>query len=139
MDDTERAYRYTVDRATENSSAGSALVCSPGSRSATRCCSRPGLSLGFLPRSRPFARATFMPARVLIRVRSDSATMVSTLHNNRPTRSVGSCTAPPRLSFTCRPVSSSTMSRASGSDRAGRSSYAPAAGRPRLTGTGGGG
>src|SRR3977135_1070934 len=63
-----------------------------------------GLSLGFLPRSRPFVRATFIPSRVLILIRSDSnsATMARTLNSNLPTGSVGSCTDPPRLSATSR-------------------------------------
>ena len=45
--------RYTVERATENSSARSALVCVPACQSSTRCASWAGLSLGCLPRSRP--------------------------------------------------------------------------------------
>jgi hypothetical protein len=49
-----------------------------------------------------------------------SATIANTLNNNRPTGSVGSWIEPPRLSLTFRLVSSS-MSRASGSDRASRS------------------
>jgi hypothetical protein len=45
-----------------------------------------------------------MPSRVLIVIRSDSnsATIASTLNSNLPTGSVGSCTYPPRLSFTAR-------------------------------------
>jgi len=48
--------------------------------------------------------------------------LARTLNSSRPTGSVGSWTDPPRLSFTCRPVSSSAMVRASGSERASRSS-----------------
>jgi hypothetical protein len=50
------------------------------------CCF--GLSVGCLPRSRPLARATFIPLRVLIRARSasHSAIMVNTLDNRRPPR-----------------------------------------------------
>jgi hypothetical protein len=49
-----------------------------------------GLSLGFLPRSRPFVRATFIPSRVLILIRSDSnsATMARTL-KQQPADGVG--------------------------------------------------
>ena len=66
-----------------------------------------------------------MPSRVRSRIRSDSnsATIANTLNNNRPTGSVGSWTEPPRLSFTFRRVSSSKMSRASGNERANRSSF----------------
>src|SRR3954447_2571045 len=65
-----------------------------------------------------------MPSRVrmLIRSASNSATMASTLNSSRPTGTVGSYTEPPRLSLTCRTVSSSAMARASGRDRARRSS-----------------
>ena len=61
-----------------------------------------------------------------MRIRSDSnsATIASTLNKSRPTGSVGSCTDPPRLSLTSRPASSSAIARASGSDRASRSSLA---------------
>jgi hypothetical protein len=47
-----------------------------------------------LPRSRPLARATFMPSRVLILIKSDSnsATKAKTLNSNLPTGSVGSST-----------------------------------------------
>lgn len=83
-----------------------------------------GLSFGCLPRSRPLAFATFIPSRVRSRTRSasTSATIANTLNNSRPTVSVGSWIEPPRLSLTLRLVSSSKMSRASGSDRASRSS-----------------
>jgi hypothetical protein len=79
-----------------------------------------GLSFGCSPRSRPLALATFIPSLVRSRIRSDSnsATIASTLNNNRPTGSVGSWIEPPRLSFTLHLVSSSKMSRASGSDLA---------------------
>ena len=56
--------------------------------------------------------------------------MASTLNNNRPTGSVGSWTDPPRLSATSRAVSSATMSRASGSDRASRSSLVTTSASP---------
>ena len=51
-------------------------------------------------RSRPSALAAFVPSRVRIRMRSDSTsvTMARTFNSSRPTRSVGSCTGPPRLS-----------------------------------------
>jgi hypothetical protein len=80
--------------------------------------------LGLLPRRCPLAFATFMPSRVRSRIRSasNSATMASTLNNSRPTASVGSYTDPPRLRRTDRAVSSSAIARASGSDRARRSS-----------------
>ncbi len=62
------------------------------------------------------ARATFIPSRVLILIKSDSnsATVASTLNNKLPTGSVGSWTDPPRLSLTSRAVSSVTMSRGVG-------------------------
>ena len=87
--------RYTVERPTPNRSASSAVLCSPDSRRATRCASCRGLSLGYLPRSRPFAFATFIPSRVRNRIRTDSATMASTLNSNRPTASSGSYTELP--------------------------------------------
>src|SRR5215207_9132379 len=65
-----------------------------------------------------------MPSRVRIRIRSasNSATIANTLNSSRPIGSVGSCTEPPKLRLTLRRVSSSRMSRASGNDRARRSS-----------------
>src|SRR5664279_200995 len=48
--------------------------------------------------------------------------MATALNSSRPDWIVGSCTDPPRVSFTSRAVSSATMSRVSGSDRASRSS-----------------
>src|SRR5664279_2722905 len=92
--------RYTVERATENSSASSALVCVPARQSSTRCASWAGLSLGCLPRSRPLALATFMPSlvRILIKSDSNSAIIPRTLYSSRPTGSVGSCTEPPMFS-----------------------------------------
>ena len=50
------------------------------------------LQLRPLPRSRPFAFATFIPSRVRILIRSDSnsATIANTLNSSRPTGSVGS-------------------------------------------------
>jgi hypothetical protein len=91
---------------------------------ATRWASWRAFNLDCLPRSRPFALATFMPSRVRRRMRSasNSATIANTLNNNRPTGSVGSCTTPPKLSLTWRRVRSSRIARASGSDRAKRSS-----------------
>ena len=55
-----------------------------------------------MPRNRPLARATFIPSRVRILMRSDSnsATIARTLNSSRPTGSVGSWTEPPRLSLT---------------------------------------
>jgi hypothetical protein len=90
----------------------------------TRCASWRGWSLGCLPRRRPLALATRMPSRVRSRMRSasNSATMASTLNSRRSTGSFGSCSEPLRLSLTRRRVRSSTMSRASGSERASRSS-----------------
>ncbi len=84
----------------------------------------PGETLGRLPRSRPLAQATFMPLRVRMRARSalNSATMAKTLNSSRPTGSVGSCNEPPRLSRIWGVVSSSAMARASGRERARRSS-----------------
>jgi len=86
----------------ENSSASSALVCLPARESSTRCASRPGLSLGCLPRSRLLALATFMPSLVLNLIKSDSnsAIIPRTLNSSRPTGSVGSRTEPPILRFT---------------------------------------
>src|SRR5664280_2550572 len=111
--------RYTVERATENSSASSALVCVPARQSSTRCASWAGLSLGCLPRSRPLALATFMPSlvRILIKSDSNSAIIPRTLYSSRPTGSVGSCTEPPMFSLTPAAVNSSTMVRASVSER----------------------
>ena len=59
-------------------------------------------SFGCFPFSLPLARATAIPSRVrmLIRSRSNSATMASTLNSSRPTGSVGSYRFPPRLSAT---------------------------------------
>jgi hypothetical protein len=76
----------------------------------------------------PLALATFIPSRVHILIRSDSssATTANTLNSSRTTGSVGSCIEPPRLSLTFRLVSSSKMSRASGSERASRSSLVTA-------------
>lgn len=50
--------------------------------------------LGCLPRIRSFARATAVPSRVRMRIRpaTNSATMLSTLNNRRPTGSVGPST-----------------------------------------------
>src|SRR5512133_1290490 len=66
----------------------------------------------------------FHPSRVPSRIRSasNSATIANTLNSSRPTGSAGSWIDPPRLSLTFLFVSSSRMSRASGSDRASRSS-----------------
>src|SRR5690606_41828068 len=54
-------------------------------------------------------------------ISSNSATIPRTLNSSRPTGSVGSYRLPPRLRETPLRVSSSAMSRASGSDRARRS------------------
>src|SRR3712207_2407331 len=67
----------------------------------------------------PHALAVTEPDQVGL----NSATIASTLNSNRPTASVGSYTDPPILRLTCRVVSSSAMARASGSDRASRSSF----------------
>ena len=111
--------RYTVDRPTPKSSASSAWVSFPESCSSSRCLVWLGFNFGCLPRSRPLALATFIPSRVRSRIRSDSnsATIANTLNKSRPTGSVGSWIEPPRLSLTFLLVSSSRMSRASGSDR----------------------
>jgi hypothetical protein len=92
-----------------------------------------GLSLGCVPRSRPLALATFMPSRVRIRARSasNSAIMARTLNNSRPAGSVGSWKEPPRLSLTERAVSSSAIARASGGERASRSSLVTTRVSPR--------
>jgi hypothetical protein len=105
-----------VDRATPNRSASSEVVYSPERNSAMRCASWRGLSFGCLPRSLPLALAIFIPSRVRSRIRSasNSATITSTLNNSRPTGSSGSCSEPAISRRTCRRVSSSTMSRASG-------------------------
>ena len=102
----------------------------PGSASTSAAC-RAG---------RPLALATFMPSRVRSRIRSDSnsATIANTLNSSRPRGSVGSWVEPPRLRFTSRLVSSSKMSRASGSASDGTHGHAgqvlianaPPAGRP---------
>jgi hypothetical protein len=80
--------RYTVERATPNSSASSALVCSPALCNSTRCASCFTLSLGALPRSRPLALAIFMPSRVRLRVRSasNSAIITNVVNSYRPLR-----------------------------------------------------
>jgi NADPH:quinone reductase-like Zn-dependent oxidoreductase len=57
-----------------------------------------------------------------MRSASNSATTAKTLNSNLPTASWGSYTDAPKLSRTCRAVSSSAMARASGRDRASRSS-----------------
>src|ERR1039457_1649673 len=110
-----------VERATENSSASSALVCWPARHSSTRCASCAGLSLGCLPRSLPLALATFMPSRVRILIRSDSnsAIIARTLNSSRPTGSSGSWSDPPMFSFTPALVSSPAVHR---------SGYGPVAG-----------
>jgi hypothetical protein len=86
-----------------------------------------GLDLGqlrLLPAQPTFGLATFSPSRAHMLVRSapNSATIANTLNNNRPIGSVGSWVDPPRLSRTFCRVSSSRLSRASGSDLASRSS-----------------
>jgi len=58
----------------------------------------------------------FRPACFVMRL------LLQAMNSSRPTGSVGSCTEPPRLSLTCRAVSSSAMARASGRERASRSS-----------------
>src|SRR3954447_16376305 len=100
------------------------MLCSPCRYRVTRWASWRGLSFGCFPRSLPLAFATRMPSLVRSRIRSNSnsATMASTLNSSRPTGSCGSYTDPPRLSRTWRTVSSSAIARASGSERASRSS-----------------
>ena len=84
--------RYTVDRPTPNSSASSAVLCSPAASRCTRCASWRTVSLGLRPRKCPLALATLMPSRVRSRIRADSnsATIANTLNSNRLTGSVGS-------------------------------------------------
>jgi hypothetical protein len=53
---------------------------------------------------------------------SNSAIIASTLNSSRPTGSFGSWIDPPMFSFTPASVSSATMSRTSGRERARRSS-----------------
>ena len=88
------------------------------------------MSLGCLPFGCPFARATLMPSRVHMRIRSasNSATIANTLNSSRPTGSFGSWIDPLRLNRTFLAVNSVRMSRASGSDRASRSSLVTAGG-----------
>jgi len=62
----------TMEQATGNRSATSALVCVPARRSSIRRSSWAGLSLGSLPENRPVDLATFKPSHVLNLVRSDS-------------------------------------------------------------------
>src|SRR5215211_9296389 len=83
------------------------------------------LQLRLLPAQPAVGFGDLHPSRVRIRIGSvsNSATTVSTSNSSRPTGSVGSWIEPPRLSFTLRFVNSSKMSRASGSDRASRSSF----------------
>lgn len=59
------------------------------------------------------------PSRVLTLIRPDpnSATIPRTLKKSRPTGTAGSCTEPPRLSSTSRPVSSPAMSLTPGKNR----------------------
>ncbi len=92
-----------------------------------------GDNFGFRPRNLPAALAIASPSLVLIRARSasNSAIIDSVVNNKRPTGSVGSCTEPPMLSLTPAAVSSSRMSRASGTDRARRSSFVTTRVSPR--------
>jgi hypothetical protein len=68
---------------------------------------QPALGLGYFIASRLRSR---------IRLELDSATIANKLNSSRSTGSVGSWIEPPRLSFTLHLVSSSRMSRASGSE-----------------------
>lgn len=82
------------------------------------------VELGLLAPQMTLGLATRIPSRVRDRMRSasNSATIAKTLNSSRPTGSVGSHTDAPRLSRTFRLVRSSAIARASGSDRASRSS-----------------
>ncbi len=107
----------TMEQATGNRSATSALVCVPARRSSKRRSSWTGLSLGCLPEIRPVDLATFKPSHVLNLVRSDSnsAIMARMLNSNRATGSVRSCTELADLQLHAGSGEfSSPMSRASG-------------------------
>jgi hypothetical protein len=96
-----------------NSWASSLLVCSPASCRRTSSASCCGLSFGCLPRSRPFARATFIP---LPGAHPDQIGLELGDHRQHveqqpPDRIGRVCTEPPRLSFTWRLVSSSAIVR----------------------------
>ena len=107
------------------SSASSVVVCSSAAWRRTRCFSCFALSFGCLPRSRPRALAIFMPSRVRMRMTSEFefGDQGEDVEQQSPTGSVGSWIEPPRLRRMSRAMSSSTMSLASGSDRARRSSW----------------
>jgi len=79
---------------------------------------------GLFPAQPPLLLATAIPSRVRVRARSasNSAIIDSVVNRSRPIGSVGSWIDPPMLSRTPDAVSSSTMSRASGTERASRSS-----------------
>lgn len=79
----------------------------PCMRPSSFCCLSD--SLGCFPRSRPFARAIFMPSRVRRRIRSasNSANVARMLKNILPMGSAGSYRLWPSASVTPRPASSS--------------------------------
>jgi hypothetical protein len=80
--------------------------------------------LGALPLSLPLARAIAIPSRVPIRSKStsNSAKVARMLTNIVPIGSVGSYTVPPIERRTPPAASESPIARASGTDRASRSS-----------------
>ena len=94
-----------------------------GDGGTSRCLARFGLSFGCLPRSRPLAFATFIPSLVRILISwIELSHHRSHVEQQSPHQIGGSWIEPPRLSLTFRLVSSSKTSRASGSERASRSS-----------------
>ena len=117
--------RYTAARLTQYSSASSSVLCSPPRQSLTRCASCVGLSLGGSRAAGPWPsrRRVLRGCGLGPGPASNSAIIDSTVNSSWPIGSVGSWTEPPTLSRTPRWVSSSTMSRASGTERASRSSF----------------
>ena len=82
-------------------------------------------SLGCLPRSLPLERAMAMPSRVRWRIRSasNSAKVARMLKKSLPIGSVGSWTVAPSWSLMSRSARVSPICRASGTERARRSSF----------------
>ena len=116
--------RYTVARLTENSSASSSVVCSPPRQSLTRCASCVGLSVGGSPRRRPLAFATASPF-----AGAGPGEVGLELGDHRqhgeqePADRIGGVVDRAADVEPNALVSSSTMSRASGTEWASRSSF----------------
>jgi hypothetical protein len=102
-----------VERATENSSASSALVLLSGSPEFDEVRFLRWLEFGLLAAEPALGLGDLHASlvRILIRSDSNSAIIPRTLNSSRPTGSFGSCSEPPMFSLTPASVSSSTMLR----------------------------